>query len=177
MPSMPAPAASASTVAQHTHCRPPVPVATLLEIAAGLATGADLLALGAAPLASPVDRPSVRLLATDIYEAWLITWPPGSSIEPHDHGDAHGAFVVVAGEVIESRWYRSRRHRRRLRAGDSSAVRLGAVHDVAAAGTKAAVSVHVYSPPLRTMRFYDETGQRVMAMKIFHDGVEASGGG
>ena len=173
----PTPTASAPAVAQLARCRPPVSVATLLDIAAGLATGADLPALAAEPLASPEDRPSVRLLATDTYEAWLLRWPPSSSIEPHDHGDAHGAFVVVAGELIESRWYQSRRHGRRLRAGDSSVVRLGAVHDVAAAGIDAAYSVHVYSPPLRTMRFYDDAGRRVTAIKTFEDGVEARAGG
>lgn len=150
----------------HGHRRPPVPAATLLEIAAGLATAVPVGMLASEALPSPGDRPSVRLLATDSYEAWLLTWPPGSSIEPHDHGDAHGAFIVVAGEVIETRWRQSGRHRRRLRAGESSVVRVGVVHDVAAAGAEPAVSVHVYSPPLRTMRFYDIDGRRVREASV-----------
>lgn len=154
-----------------------MPVATLLDIAAGLATVDHLPALAANPPASPADRPSIRLLATDTYEAWLLAWPPGSSIEPHDHGDAHGAFVVIAGEVIESRWLQSKRTSRRLHAGAWSVVGVGAVHDVVAAGTDPSFSVHVYSPPLRTMRFYDVDGQRVTAIKTFDAGLEASVGG
>lgn len=73
---MPTPTTPAPTVAQHTPCRTRVSVATLLDIAAGLATRADLLAHAAPPLASPVDRPSVRLLATDIYEAWAAHMAP-----------------------------------------------------------------------------------------------------
>ena len=151
------PTPSTPVVTRHCHRRPPVAVATLLDIAAGLAAATDLQ-----PPASPAgERSAVRLLATDAYEAWLLAWPPGSSIEPHDHGDAHGAFVVVVGEVVETRWLRTRPHRRQMRVGDSSVLRVGTVHDVAAAGNDAAVSVHVYSPPLSTMRYYDADGRRV----------------
>ena len=31
---------------------------------------------------------SVRLLRTAFYDAWLVTWPVGSDLEPHDHGAA-----------------------------------------------------------------------------------------
>ena len=152
---------STSRANRRPHRRPPVTIATLLDIAAGLAAAIDI----EPPPSEGPGRSSVRLLATDAYEAWLLAWPPGSSIEPHDHGDAHGAFVVVAGEVLETRWRDARRHRRLLGAGDSSVVRVGAVHDVAAAGADAALSLHVYSPPLQTMRFYDPEGRRVTAVE------------
>ena len=143
------------------HRRPPLAIAALLDIAAGLAAATGI----EPPPSDAPRRSSVRLLATDAYEAWLLAWPPGSSIEPHDHGDAHGVFVVIAGAVVETRWRHSRRQRRVLGVGDSSVVRVGAVHDVAAAGADAALSVHVYSPPLQTMRFYDPDGRRVTAVE------------
>lgn len=96
---MPTPTTPAPTVAQHTPCRTRVSVATLLDIAAGLATGADLLAHAAPPLASPVDRPSVRLLATDIYEAWACSHgPPARRSSP----------MTTATPTAGSSWLRAR---------------------------------------------------------------------
>ena len=34
------------------------------------------------------------------FEAWVIGWPAGGSIELHDHGDSGGAVVVVQGELM-----------------------------------------------------------------------------
>lgn len=135
----------------------------LLDIANGLA------AAGLAVDASEPARWYVRLLATDTYEAWLLGWPPGSRIEPHDHGPSHGAFVVVRGSLAEWRWDGGEPRRRVFGCGDAATVPPGVVHGVEAAGGEPAGSIHVYSPPLSEMRFYGDDGTTVV-------GVEAVGG-
>jgi hypothetical protein len=51
------------------------------------------------------------------------------------------------------------RRQQLLRAGDAIALPEGLVHDVWAPGPDMATSVHVYSPPLQAMTYYDpETG-------------------
>jgi predicted metal-dependent enzyme (double-stranded beta helix superfamily) len=122
----------------------------------------DLLATIASGLAlSAVVEPTTgsqrtweRLLATDAYDAWLIRWPPGTSVGPHDHGGSSGAFAVVHGAlvevVVEPTGSRVVVHT----AGGARAFGPDVVHDVANAGPEPAVSVHVYSPPLATMRRY-----------------------
>ncbi len=59
-------------------------------IAEGLAAGSVPWDLGVAE--SPVDRRYEQIVSTAAYDAWLIYWPPGSSIEMHDHGDSIGAL-------------------------------------------------------------------------------------
>src|SRR3954465_9853459 len=48
------------------------------------------------------ERVRRRLLATPLYEVWLLGWTPGQSVGLHDHGDANGAFVVVDGQLVET---------------------------------------------------------------------------
>lgn len=143
---------------------PTLPIPMLLDIARGLASAQNIAPAPADPPSTA--RTSARLLVTDSYEAWILTWPPGSAIEPHDHGDAHGAFVVVSGALTETRWRRSRARRRTLGPGDASTVAIGAVHGVTAAGRgERAVSVHVYSPPLSEMRFYAADGRSLVGVE------------
>lgn len=69
--------------------------------------GAIATSLAATVPATTLERPVgdhrswERLLATDAYDAWLIRWPAGTSVGPHDHGGSAGAFTVVAGELVE----------------------------------------------------------------------------
>jgi predicted metal-dependent enzyme (double-stranded beta helix superfamily) len=102
----------------------------------------------------PDGRTPVRLLGSDRYEAWVIGWTPGQSVELHDHGDALGALVVTTGELVE---ITGRLHPRRrvLAAGAARVMGPGHVHDVLNLGPEPATSVHVYSPPLTSMTFYD----------------------
>lgn len=101
------------------------------------------------------DRAKVRLVATDIYEVWLLGWCPGQSVEPHDHGDANAAFVVLEGDLVEIEVVGHRLRRRTLRAGGRRQVAAGTVHDVLNLSAAPASSLHVYSPPLSRMGFYD----------------------
>ena len=107
------------------------------------------------------DERGWQLLArTDGYEAWVIGWPPGGSIELHDHGGSRGVVQVVSGRLVETSV---------IRLGDRLALRsrpvsaatrplgIGAtrIHDVTNPGPAPVLSVHVYSPPLTSMTFYE----------------------
>ena len=141
--------------------RPPAapaaaPLATelLVDIAAGLARARSLWE-GLVTHEQP-SRHAVRLLVHDTYEAWVIGWPAGHRTTPHDHGGSAGALAVAAGELVEQIAGGGRSDRRHLRRGDAIALPADVVHDVGTLATGPATSIHVYSPPLSTMTFYDD---------------------
>ncbi|MBV8234153.1 MAG: cysteine dioxygenase family protein [Acidimicrobiia bacterium] len=110
-------------------------------------------------------RHYVRLLGNEVYEAWLLDWAPGQHVGMHDHGDAAGAFFVVCGalrEVLPER----RRSIVDLRPGHTGVVRRGQLHDVGNVSDRPALSVHVYSPPLSTMTFYDAAGRSALRTEV-----------
>jgi len=97
-----------------------------------------------------------RLVLTDDYEIWLLSWLPGQHTGFHDHGEACGAFGVAQGELRETLAAPGRARLRHRAAGPGSVTRFGRqhVHDVANVAAAPAVSVHAYSPPLTAMRRY-----------------------
>ena len=139
--------------------------------------GPDVLATLAARLAAlPVpwelgsgavltERRYVRLLSTPAFEAWLICWPQGASLELHDHGPSAGAFAVVTGTLDETLVDQARQRPRRVEAGEVVSFGRGHIHDVTNRECTPATSVHVYSPPLSTMTFYDVTAGGLMAVR------------
>lgn len=136
--------------------RVPLDLSTLVDIATGLATAEGLWR----PHVShdPVSRTSVRLVATPVYEVWLLGWTPGQRVELHDHGSSNAAFVVVDGELDELTLRPDGLHRGHFVAGDVGTVAAGTVHDVINPEGGPATSIHVYADPLRTMTFYDGDG-------------------
>ena len=111
------------------------------------------------------EDPEVRswrtVAATDRYEAFVIAWPVGGAIELHDHGDSAGAVVVAGGSLVETV---GGPRRRRLPGGRSPGrvdegghleFEPGHVHDIVNHGPGPALSVHVYSPVLRSMTFFE----------------------
>jgi len=108
-------------------------------------------------------RGYVRISHTPSHEAWLIAWAPGSALEMHDHGDSLGAIHVVSGVLAESYVDRgrgrgeqaARMRTRELCAGATVAVPASRMHEVWNPGPHTTVSIHVYSPPLTSMTFYD----------------------
>src|SRR4051794_36408506 len=103
------------------------------------------------------DRHSARLLVTDEYEAWLLGWLPGHRVDLHDHGPSSAAVVVVAGELVELRPLCGKTVRT-LTIDEPVTVPVGEVHDIVNLSDAPATSIHVYSPPLTEMTFYDDTG-------------------
>jgi hypothetical protein len=109
------------------------------------------------PPAGPGARAWRRLTANSLYDAWLIDWGPGSGLGLHDHGGSTGAFAVVEGALVETfrDIDRDDFDIQRLDAGSIVTFSQTRVHDVRNMDRVNARSVHVYSPPLSTMNFYD----------------------
>ena len=111
------------------------------------------------------ERGFVRLLGTPTHEAWLIAWARTSGLDLHDHGGSAGSIVVVQGRLHEDYTDLDRPHglrSRRLGAGRSFAVPASRAHEVTNPGTELALSVHVYSPPITSMTFYDRDPKRFL---------------
>ncbi len=136
----------------------PLAPETLLDMASGLALAAD--AWTCSLERHPDARTGLRILATESYDVWLLRWPAGTAVSPHHHGDSDAAFVVSSGSLEESRWRDGRREVRQLTRGQGATVERGVVHDVRAQCE--ALSVHVYSPPLARMAFFDDSAGRVV---------------
>jgi hypothetical protein len=101
-------------------------------------------------------RTYVQLEVDDHVEAWLICWSDGNDTGFHDHDLSHGAVGVADGHVREET----------LVLGGPPAVReIGAggvfsfdatdIHRVLHVGDEPAVTLHLYSPPLRRMGAYE----------------------
>jgi hypothetical protein len=126
----------------------------LKRIAAGLARAQQSVPLDGA---SDVPR-SLRLLATAFYDVWLITWPDGSGLEPHDHGHVRSVLHVVEGELIEVFSDRVKRVDpavRILQSGSSTPAESSVVHALNNRSGAEATTLHVYSPPLVDVTFFD----------------------
>jgi hypothetical protein len=93
-------------------------------------------------------------------DVWLISWMPSQGTLLHDHGGSSGAFTVVHGQLTESRIARSgaELRERTLAAGRSVGFDARYVHDVRNIDSATALSVHAYSPPLKSMSYYDVEG-------------------
>lgn len=100
------------------------------------------------------DRWYTRLHAEADVEVWLLTWAQDTFTEMHDHGGSVGAYRVVEGSLTEDRASGSRIRRRRFTAGQVMAFGASHIHDVTNLDPRPAVSLHAYSPPLRTMTYY-----------------------
>jgi mannose-6-phosphate isomerase-like protein (cupin superfamily) len=105
-------------------------------------------------------RSWVLLAQSEDYETWVIGWPPGGSIELHDHGHSLGAVVVVSGELLETKIVPLRDNRvatltTNLSAGDTVELKSHCIHDVVNVSSVNAVSIHVYSPRLTSMTYYE----------------------
>lgn len=136
---------------------------TLAAIAEGLGNSLPI-----EPLAFSGDgqRRYTRLLETRAYEAWLIAWTAGSDLELHDHGGSEGVLHVVEGTLVEARTDLAARgplETQDLLAGATRPVAVTTVHRVWNRGPEHALSVHVYSPPLTSMTFFDDSREAFLA--------------
>lgn len=121
------------------------------------------------------NRWHVRLLCDDQVDVWLISWTQEQGTQLHDHGGSAGAFTVVEGQLEEAIWQSGAgaldEHHRV--AGDTVVFGEHYVHDVRNTHEKTAVSVHAYSPPLSSMRFYDvDHGELTTLAHVWTDDPE-----
>lgn len=105
---------------------------------------------------APAERRYEQVLATAAYDAWVIYWPAGFELPLHDHGGSWGAFSVVGGELTEVTPVDGALTATPM--GVGATVQFGPehVHAVANRTRRPATSVHVYSPPLASMAFFEE---------------------
>jgi mannose-6-phosphate isomerase-like protein (cupin superfamily) len=105
----------------------------------------------------PDERWFLRLDAHEEFDSWLIGWDAHQGVDLHDHGGSAGALYVVEGELLETSGRRDRAHlhEQRLIAGTACAFGPGHVHRVVNPTAEVATSLHVYSPPLVSMDFYE----------------------
>ena len=102
------------------------------------------------------------------FDAWLIAWPRGGTVDFHDHGGSRGALHVMSGSLVETILWRDDADRvtfsrREVNQGTTLAFGAGHVHDVRNESPEHALSVHVYSPPLTSMSYYDRVGDHLMS--------------
>ena len=148
-PVVPAPALSASTEAVE-----PLPAHILGDIAAGFAAAVPLWS--EVVRHDPDGRQPVLLVSTECYEVWVIGWTTGQHVRMHDHGDSAGAFVVTDGELTEVLPDgRGGTVERTLTAGRLRHLAVGIVHDLVNRAAEPATSIHVYSPAVSRMTYYD----------------------
>lgn len=105
------------------------------------------------------ERWSERIFDGVNYDVWILAWQTAQGTDWHDHGGSAGGYFVAEGTLREF-----------FRHGDcpapisqlreaGSGMSFGSrhIHDMQHAGEATAVSVHVYSPPIAEMTFYDLT--------------------
>jgi len=97
---------------------------------------------------------AVLLWRTGDSEAWLNTWWRPRDSGYHDHDGSGGGVHVIAGEVVgEYLQVGGERRVTRFAAGDAFSFAGDRIHRVD--HLAGAVTVHVYSPPLRSIGHYE----------------------
>jgi predicted metal-dependent enzyme (double-stranded beta helix superfamily) len=103
------------------------------------------------------ERVYVRLHRDHHLDAWLLCWLPAQETGLHDHDLSGGAVRVVDGRLAEFRLVLGEPDLDEVvyAAGDGFSFDASRIHDVRHTGTDPAVSLHVYSPPIWRMGFYE----------------------
>lgn len=129
---------------------------------------AELAALAAELAASPGlwqahehhvadDRFYVRLCRDHHLDAWLICWMASQDTGLHDHDLSSGAVHVTRGTIAEERLVIGQKDLAvtEYEAGGSFRFDSSRIHNVRHAGQGAATSLHLYSPPIWRMGYYE----------------------
>jgi hypothetical protein len=124
------------------------------------------------PGALDAQRREWRLMArTPDFDAWLIAWPSGGKVELHDHGNSTGAVIGISGALVEAVPWRDDTGRlslvhHELQAGATLGFGAGHVHDVTNGSDSHSLSLHVYSPALTSMTFYEVAGEQLVVREV-----------
>jgi predicted metal-dependent enzyme (double-stranded beta helix superfamily) len=122
------------------------------------------------------------------FEVLLLNWAPGAASAIHDHGDQHCWMLVLEGNLDVDDYVRldsgetpgyahvERSGTRRIEPGGMD-LRSGRfdLHRVTATQDARAVTLHVYSRPLRRFLVYDEAERRCSSTGAFYDQVLSLG--
>jgi len=102
------------------------------------------------------ERIYVELYRDHHLDAWLICWTGVQDTGLHDHDLSGGAVHVVAGALDEDRLRMSGGiATTRYDAGGSFRFDASRIHDVRNVEGQATVSLHLYSPPIWRMGYYE----------------------
>ncbi len=109
-----------------------------------------------------------RLFLNTSWEILLLCWLPGQRTVPHDHGASWGSTLVLLGDLVETtyRWHGQGLPVEKI--GDKeigerqiTVETHATIHVVSNRSETPAVSLHLYSPPLKYLHAYDlESGER-----------------
>ena len=112
-------------------------------------------------------RVYTKIHRDQVLDAWLICWSGVQDTGLHDHDLSSGAVRVVAGELAEDR----------LVLGEPGLVTSthaategfcfdsSRIHDVRNGGREPSVSLHLYSPPLDRMGYYEVAADGCIARR------------
>jgi predicted metal-dependent enzyme (double-stranded beta helix superfamily) len=104
---------------------------------------------------TPEERHYELLRHDDQVTAWVISWMDGHDTGFHDHDVSAGALAVARGKIREERLRLGTAPTSRLLvAGDVADFSASEIHRVSHEPGEPAVTIHVYSPPLRGMGAY-----------------------
>jgi predicted metal-dependent enzyme (double-stranded beta helix superfamily) len=103
----------------------------------------------------PDERTYVLLARDEDVEIYAIGWMHGHDTGFHDHDDSEAVVAVAEGQVAEERLSLAGVVAEVYGPGEAVAVPSAAIHRVRHAGDEPAVSIHVYSPPLRRVGTYE----------------------
>jgi hypothetical protein len=108
----------------------------------------------------PETRYFVQLYRDANLDVWLICWLDAQDTGYHDHELSSGAVYVVDGELSEDFFYRDAEGWISVRTRERSAGTVfdfdgASIHGLRHAGGPAATSIHVYSPALWRMGYYE----------------------
>jgi len=122
----------------------------------------------------PDQRTYALLRDDDEATAWVICWMDDHDTGWHDHDLSAGAVAVVAGRVVEERLRLNGRSpvRRAARAGESFSFGPHDIHRVRHGGEGPAVTIHVYSPPLRRQGSYVEAPDGTLQRRVLTETEE-----
>ena len=103
------------------------------------------------------ERVYVRLHRDHHLDAWLLCWVAAQETGLHDHDLSAGAVRVIDGTLSELRLMVGRPELDEViyAPGEAFSFDASRIHDVRHAGTEPAVSLHVYSPPIWRMGYYE----------------------
>jgi predicted metal-dependent enzyme (double-stranded beta helix superfamily) len=102
-------------------------------------------------------RVYTRIHRDPVLDVWLICWSGTQDTGLHDHDLSSGAVRVVRGSVAEERLALGQPELTvtEYPAGGGFRFDASRIHNVRHAGADAATSLHLYSPPLWRMGYYE----------------------
>jgi predicted metal-dependent enzyme (double-stranded beta helix superfamily) len=113
------------------------------------------------------ERIYVRLHRDHHLDVWLICWMGSQETGLHDHDVSSGAVRVVDGRLGEDRLVLGRAGFDTVEyaPGEGFSFDASRIHDVRHTGAEPSVSLHVYSPPLWRMGYYETGADGLLARR------------